>query len=262
MESLLNHPWPLGALMGLLLSATIEVGYQTALRSRIQQDANRKDQMVAVRDGLFLLVSLLLGFTLALAAPRFAERRSLVIEEANAIGTTYLRAGALPQPYHDQAQQLLRDYVDARLDLDKAGLDDSRANEATARANQIQERLWEGTIQVTSADRSPITALYMNSLNETIDLHEKRLSSLENRIPRSVWLLIFCVSLIAVFTRGLTLAGRFWLTLVLVPLTIAIVVALIADLDTPSSGLIRLDQRSMQRLKVEINAPSSAAQRR
>jgi len=99
----------------------------------------------------------------------------------------------------------------------------------------------------------------MNSLNETIDLHEKRISSLENRIPRSVWLLIFSVSAIAVFTRGLTLAGRFWLTLLLVPLTIAIVVALIADLDTPSSGLIRLDQRAMQRLKVEIN-PRSLSQ--
>jgi len=113
MESLLNHPWPLGLLIGLLLSAMIEVGYRTALQSRIQQDANRKDQMIAVRDGLFLLVSLLLGFTLALAAPRFAERRLLLIEEANAIGTTYLRASALPQPYHDQAQQLIRDYVDA-----------------------------------------------------------------------------------------------------------------------------------------------------
>ena len=87
-----------------------------------------------------------------------------------------------------------------------------------------------------------------------IDLHEKRVSALENRIPGSVWLLIFSVSFIALFTRGLTLAGRFWLTLVLAPLTIAIVVALIADLDTPSSGLIRLDQRAMIRLKADIAA--------
>jgi hypothetical protein len=95
----------------------------------------------------------------------------------------------------------------------------------------------------------------MNSLNQMIDLHEKRISALENRIPRGVWLLIFSVSAIAAFARGLTLSRRFWLTLVLAPLTIAIVVALIADLDTPSTGLIRLDQRAMQRLKADINDP-------
>jgi hypothetical protein len=92
----------------------------------------------------------------------------------------------------------------------------------------------------------------MNALNETFDLHEKRLSAIEYRIPRPIWLLIFSVSTITVFTRGLTLSRRFWLTLVLAPLTIAIVIALIADLDTAGSGLIRIDQGAMQRLKVAM----------
>jgi hypothetical protein len=93
----------------------------------------------------------------------------------------------------------------------------------------------------------------MSSLNQVIDLYEKRIASLENRVPISVWLLIFSVSAIAVFTRGLTLAKRFWLTVLLAPLTIAITVTLIADLDTPSSGFIRLDQRALLRLKVEMH---------
>jgi len=94
----------------------------------------------------------------------------------------------------------------------------------------------------------------MNSLNEIIDLHERRVSALENRIPVSIWLLIFCVSTIAIFSRGLTLARRFWMTVVLAPLTIAIVITLIADVDTPSSGLIRLDERAMLRLKADMNS--------
>lgn len=253
MESLLNHPWMLGILIALVLSSAIEGGYETALLSRIQDDSNRKDQMVAIRDGLFVLVGLLLGFTLALAAPRFADRRALLIDEANAIGTTYLRAGTLAPPYRDQAQQLLRQYVDARLDLDSAGLNNARLTQASERAKEIQKQLWDGLMEVTKSDRTAISASYMSSLNQTIDLHEKRISSLENRVPRSVWYLIFSVSIIAAFARGLTLAGRFWLTLLLAPLTIALVVALIADLDTPSSGLIRLDQRAMQRLKAEIS---------
>jgi hypothetical protein len=80
---------------------------------------------------------------------------------------------------------------------------------------------------------------------------------LATRIPQPVWLLIFSVSLIAVFTRGSTLTTRFWLTLILLPITIALVVALIADLDTPSRGLIRLDQHALQRLKADVNVETT-----
>jgi hypothetical protein len=96
----------------------------------------------------------------------------------------------------------------------------------------------------------------MNSLNELIDLDEKRIAALENRIPDSAWLLIFCLSAIAAFTRGLSLVRRFWITLIFVPLTIGLAVALIADLDTPRSGLIQIDGRAMQRLQAEMRAPA------
>ena len=84
--------------------------------------------------------------------------------------------------------------------------------------------------------------------------NDKRVAALENRIPLSIWFLILSVSVIAIFTRGLTLTRRFWLMLVLAPITIAIVVALVADLDSPSTGLIRLDQRAIQRLKAEFGS--------
>jgi hypothetical protein len=143
--------------------------------------------------------------------------------------------------------------VDARLELDNVGVDANRFGQALSRSKQLQEELWLDAAAVAQNDRTAITAVYVNSLNETIDLHEKRVAAFENRVPRPVWLLIIFTSLIAVFTRGSTLASRFWLTLILVPITVAIVVALIADLDTPGRGLIRLDQRALQRLKADIN---------
>jgi Protein of unknown function (DUF4239) len=257
MEYTLNHPWELGLLLGVALAFVLDLGWRTALHYHIDQAAPRKEQMGTIRDGLFILVSLLLGFTLSMAVSRYAERRSLVVEEAISIGTTYLRASTLPQPYRDHSQQLLRKYVDTRLELDNVGVDASRFNEAASRAKRLQEDLWLDAATVVEKDRSAITAVYLNSLNETIDLHEKRVAAFENRIPQPVWLLIIIVSLIAVFTRGSTLTSRFWLTLILVPITIAIVVALIADLDTPSRGLIRLDQRALERLKADISTDAA-----
>lgn len=121
------------------------------------------------------------------------------------------------------------------------------------RSKHLPEELWSDAAAVAQSDRSVITAGYISALIATIDLHEKRAAALENRIPQPIWLMIAAVSMIAVLCRGMTLTSRFWLTLVLVPLTIAIVVGLIADLDAPSRGLIRLDQNAMQRLKADLN---------
>ena len=257
MKDAFNHPWELGLLLGAALAVFLELGRCMAVRYQIEQAPQRKEQMGTIRDGLFILLSLLLGFTLTLATSRFVERRALLVEEAISIGTTYLRASTLPQTYRDHSKQLLRKYVDSRLELNNVGLNESRFNEALSRSKQIQEDLWLDAAAVAQNDRTAITAAYINSLNETIDLHEKRVAASENRVPQPVWLMIVSVALIAVFTRGSTLTTRFWPTLILVPITIAMVVALIADLDAPNRGLLRLDQRALERLKADMSVEPS-----
>lgn len=257
MEYVFDYPWEFGLILAIVLAFVLDLGRRCAHHFKIEHLPPRKEQMGTIRDGLFILVSLLLGFTLTMAVSRFGERRSLLVEEAVSIGTTYLRATTLPQPYRDHSRQLLREYVDTRLELGNVVADSSRYNDVLQRAKHLQENLWLDAVTVAQNDRSAITAVYVNSLNETIDLHEKRVAAFENRIPPPVWLMIISVSLIAVFTRGSTLTSRFWLTLILLPITIALVVALIADLDTPSRGLIRLDQRALQRLKAEVNAETT-----
>jgi len=258
MEYIFDRPWELGLALAIVLALVLDLGRRIGVDLKIEHVPPRKEQLGTIRDGLFVLISLLLGFTLTLAASRFAERRSLLVEEAISIGTTYLRTSMLPAPYRDIIPQLLREYVDARLELADGGADAARFNEALNRSKRIQDELWVNAVTVSQNDRTAIAAVYVNSLNETIDLHEKRVAAFENRVPRPIWLLILSVSAIAVFTRGSTLTSRFWLTLILVPITIAIVVALIADLDTPSRGLIRLDQRAMHRLKADmgVEAPN------
>jgi len=250
-----DHPLPLGLLLGILLALALDLGRQVAVRYKIDQTPERNQQMGTIRDSFFILLSLLLGFTLTFAASRFAERRSLVVEEAVSLGTTYLRASTLPQPYRDRSKQLLREYVDARLALDDA--DKSQFKQAMSRSKHIQEELWLDAATVAQNDRSAVTAVYLNSLNETIDLDAKRVAAFEYHVAPPIWMLIIFVALIVSFTRGATMTSRFWLSLILIPVTIAIVVALIADLDAPSNGLIRLDQRPLQRLKAEIGVETA-----
>ena len=95
MEYIFNHPWELGLLLGIVLAVVLDLGRRVAVRYQIELSPQRKEQMGTIRDGLFILVNLLLDPDLRL---RFMERRSLLVEEAISTGTTYLRAGTLPQP--------------------------------------------------------------------------------------------------------------------------------------------------------------------
>src|ERR1700741_4689925 len=126
MENVLDHPWELGLILAIVLAFVLDIGLRLARYFKVEELPQRKEQMGTIRDGLFILVSLLLGFTLTLAASRFAESRSLLVEEATSIGTTYLRASTLPQPYRDHSRQLLREYVDTRLELNGADVNASR----------------------------------------------------------------------------------------------------------------------------------------
>ena len=244
MEYVLNHPWELALLLGIVLAFVLDLGRRAAVRYQIEQAPPTKRADGHHPRWAFYTTQPALGIQpdhggLSLCrAPLFAGGRS------HFDWHHIPRTSTLPQPYRDHSKQLLEQYVDTRLELDNVGVNANRFVAAVNRAKRLQEDLWLDAATVAQNDRTAITAVYLNSLNENIDLHEKRVAAFENRIPQPVGLLIISVSLIAVFTRGSTLTARFWLTLILVPITIAIVIALIADLDTPSGGLIRLDQRA------------------
>ena len=106
----------------------------------------------------------------------------------------------------------------------------------------------------SAAKSDPITTAFVSSLNETIDLSEKQLASLENRIPPSIWIMLMLISLLACLTVGYSLRIRFLLSMIVPPLMISIVMALIADIDSPRSGTIRVGQQSMERVLSELKS--------
>ena len=119
---LLNHPLLLSIALFLPLAVTVEAGFRLALLTHVHDDEDRHDQIAISRDSLGLLLSLLLGFTLAMALPHYDLRKQLIMEEANAIGTTSLRAELLPEPQKTKVHALLSQYVEARLAFSRADI--------------------------------------------------------------------------------------------------------------------------------------------
>ena len=146
------------------------------------------------------LLAFMLAFTFGLAASRFDVRRGLVIDEANAIGTTYLRAGLLPEPHRSDVRSLLREYVDVRLEAVQPG----KLSQSIGRSEELHARLWAHAVAV--GEKNPgsiVVGLFIASLNEVIDLHAKRLAlGVRNRIPGTIWAALYFVAIIGTSVMG------------------------------------------------------------
>jgi hypothetical protein len=242
-------------LIALLMVSSLS-GSLAGRRKRELVSDDVKSQVSALQGSLLGLLALLLGFTFSMTVSRYDLRKQLILEEANAIGTTYLRAGLLPAPYASQAIELLREYVGIRVALSESGGDEtsrSTLQAANEKAEKLHNQLWSVARGVESLQpRSVATGLFIQSLNEVIDLHAKRLIALDNHVPEPVILMLWSVGLLSM---GLTsyscsLAGwRHYLATFMMALLIASVIGLIMDLDRPQRGFIRVSQKSMLMLQ-------------
>ena len=237
------------ASVALVLLAT-EAGFLLGAAYRRRGEEALKAPIGEIVAAMLGLLALLLGFTFSLAAARFDTRRTLVLDEANALGTTWLRAGMLPEPQRTSSRRLLHQYLEERLGL----VQGRPVTELIERSEELQGQLWtEATTLGEKHPRSVMVGLYIASLNEVIDLHAKRVSyGLRVRIPPSIWAGLYLVSVLGFgamgYHAGVTGARRFCAVL---PLAVAFsaVLLLIADLDRPQEGLFQVSQQSLVDLR-------------
>jgi hypothetical protein len=235
--ALRDYPLLLLVIVAPILCGIVEIGFRIAKRRGAS--ASMHEQLTSARDQAGLLLSLVLGFTLSLALTRYDLRIQLIVEESNAIGTTRLRAGMLPEPARSEALRVVDEYARSRLDFAKAGLDPAAQAMARARSSDLQRVLWADAEDAARLQPTQITALFVESLNDMIDLDEKRVSSLENRVPRAVWVMIAVLALLTSLLIGLGMRRRAAWAQFVPPFMFAVVALLIADLDAPGKGLIR-----------------------
>ena len=164
LPSIFRNQWLILIVVGILLLALGEVGFRSGLRLFVAKDEPRKGQIVGIQGAVLGMLALLLGFTFSMAVGRYETRRDLVLKEANAIGTTYLRASFLPETHAKAVEDLLRRY-NARLSFDDAGSNHSKIAAAEDEAARLQRELWKHTVAASKEAPSPMTDSFTNSIS-------------------------------------------------------------------------------------------------
>ena len=242
-------------LVGLAtIFAASEVGWQLGVRRAGRAGGN----VPTLESAMLGLLALIIGFTFAMALSRFEARRAAVLNEANAIGTTALRARLLPEPHRADILKLLKEYVQIRVDFVQSSPSLAEPRTVVDRSNVIQEALWQHAKAIVAKDNSMVpTGLFIQTLNEMIDDQEKRLAAFRNRVPNVVLLGLFGIAAIvggfAGYVSGLD-PKRNRLPVYIMGFLVSAVILLIFDLDRPSNGFIRNDQQSMIDVAANISA--------
>jgi hypothetical protein len=218
---------------------------------------SEQEQEIVVRGlvgGMLGLEAFMLAFTFGAAASHFDARRQALLDEANAIRTAYLRADLLPEPYRSETRNLLREYVDVRLE----GVQSGKIDQAIARSEELHSQLWRQAS--ASKEKTPNLAFavqFIQSVNEVISQHTRRvIAGFEFRIPNIVWIVLYAITSLAAasigYHSGLTGRSRPLVAISLI-LAFSAVIFLIEDLDRPLYGLLEVSQRAMVDLQRMMN---------
>jgi len=229
----------------VVILGVTEIGRRLGARS-----GDNESETASMLAGAVLgLLALMIGFTFAMTLSRFEARRDALLREANAIGTTALRARMLPENQRREVLVLLQDYVKIRLDLTERALSGDELTSAIDRSNALQEKLWQQAMAAAAANEAMVpTGLFIQTLNEMIDAQETRLTALRNRVPDVVILALFAVAAAAGAFAGhasMLETRRAVIPVYVMGFVVASVIMLILDLDRPTAGFIDVSQQPM-----------------
>jgi hypothetical protein len=218
------------------------------------EECAREDFGIVLSATLTLL-GLIIGFSFSMATTRYDQRKNYEEAEANAIGTEYVRVDLLPVADAAKARALLRDYLGQRM-LFYTIRDRQRVLQMNARTARLQAELWSTVLVPAAAQPTPTAALAVSGMNDVLNSQGYAQAASWNRIPPTAWLLmltiaICCNLLIGYGAREATAARTMLLVL---PLVVSISFFLIADIDSPHGGIIRVEPDNLTSLLPSLHA--------
>lgn len=247
---------PIGVLFALTfltVMGAFEAGFRMAHASRRNLEEEKESSASAIAGSILALVAFMLAFTFGIVSDRYDARKALVLEEANAIGTAYLRTDFMSEPDRSRTAALFREYVDSRLAAVEAR-DMAEVSKALLAANDVQRQLWDMAVDNARKDmNSDVAALYIDALNRVIDLHAMRVAiGAQARIPAGIWLILsilVALGMLAVGYQTAIAGSRRSRVTPLLAIAFALVIALIASLDRPYGRFIPVSQQPLKDLR-------------
>jgi hypothetical protein len=256
--------WSVFFFIFILVLVSIWIGIIVGHRRRRNPEFELEASATPIITSILGLLAFMLAFTFGIAAQNFQARRQLLLNEVNAIGTAYLRAGLLLEPQRSQIRKLLSDYVDIRAELSKGVMkgDVRNFDESISRSELLQNQMWSLAESLPEKRISPLESIFVSSLNEMIDLHTSRLTSLRYRIPTTIWDVLFFITILSMamvgYQAGLSDKKIIRVGIVLA-LAFSLVIYLIVDLDRAGEGRMRVGQRPMLELQQKIKMTQNTA---
>jgi hypothetical protein len=243
-------------LFAIFALVAYEVGFRIGRWWQQRTPGEQEGPTGVLIGSLIALLAFLLAVTMGMASDRFDTRRGLVLQEANAIGTTYLRAGYLPEPANEEMRELLREYAPLRVASD----DMAQVAANIVRSDELLAEMWLIAETVARSDPNDVTALFIESLNEVIDLQESRIvAGIYARVPETVlWLLLSgAVLSLLMLGYGAGITGRrSAASAIVLAVALGAVLTLVIDIDRPQDGIIRVSQQPLIDLQRQIGPPA------
>jgi hypothetical protein len=245
-----------GTVAAVLVAA--EIGFRVGIwLQRRDPDSGKMPVSGTVVGGMLGLMAFLLAFTIGIVINQHNGRKAMVVTEANAVGTAYLRAGFLDEPDQTLSRDLLREYVEVRL---AAAADPALFESARMRSEEIHSELWsivEDTVH--RGQESDIMSLFVSSINEVIDVHSLRLAAIDLRLPRLLGVVLYAATLLSFLLVGVANSAdrkRDPFAILLFALAYVAVLMLVVDLDRAQQGLLTVSQTAMSDLLQQMGVLS------
>ena len=252
--------WELWLLVFGVILGTCGVGVLVG-RSLRRHSETYREPIGAIQAALLGVVGLILAFGLSLAVGRYQDRRADVVADANAIGTTYLRAQTIAEPQRTASLALLRRYNDLAIQITLEVPGSAAIRATSAQQGRLQQALWRlAGDELNAHPNASAPRLYVDSLNNMIDQQTVRLSGLNNRVPNAVlWLELLSAALtLGLLALYLAMLGKGLLPIVAAAVVISLLVVVTFDLDRPTRGLIEVPATPLLAEKATMSQPPAA----
>ena len=249
--------WAVYVVTVALVLVAAEVGFRIGIwRQRRDPSSEGAPMTSAVVGGMLGLMAFLMAFSIGIVIGQQGERRAMVVAEANTVGTAYLRSGFLDEPDLTTSRNLLREYVEVRL---AGATDPAQLESAVKRSEEIHGELWVIVEDnVRQGKESDIMALFVESINEVIDVHSLRLAAVDLRLPDFLGIVLYASTVLSFLLIGVANSAdgkRDFVAMLLFALAFVAVLMIIVDLNRPQEGLLTVSQKAMSDLLQQMEAP-------